>query len=330
MPHFASKQRKTGTFETGRGIVQKYPIGKCSKKYRSTDRENRGYHEGKRHALSGIGVNIMAFARKIIRKRKLFDPSVAEPFKISRSKIELFFNCPRCFYLDQRLGIKRPDFPAFTLNSAVDHLLKKEFDIHRASGDPHPLMKAYKIPAVPFQHADLDKWRHNFTGVQYADSSTNFLIYGAVDDIWENKKTGELHVVDYKSTSTDSEVTLEGPWKEAYKRQMEIYQWLLRQNGFKVSDTGYFVYVNGKKDRAAFDGRLEFDVKIIPYKGDDSWVYEKIVKAKECLSSLDLPAHSEECEYCVYRKNAAEASYSLTSKKKPKKEIERQSNVLPL
>ena len=36
------------------------------------------------------------------------------------------------------------------------------------------------------------------------------------------------------------------------KRQMEIYQWLLRKNGFKVSDTGYFVYANGITDARSF------------------------------------------------------------------------------
>jgi 2-isopropylmalate synthase len=35
---------------------------------------------------------------------------------------------------------------------------------------------------------------------------------------------------------------LDQEWQDSYKRQMDVYQWLLRQNGLKVSNTGYFVY----------------------------------------------------------------------------------------
>ena len=51
--------------------------------------------------------------------------------KISRSKIDLFLECPRCFYLDVVKKIKRPPGFPFNLNNAVDMLLKKEFDRHR-------------------------------------------------------------------------------------------------------------------------------------------------------------------------------------------------------
>ena len=71
-------------------------------------------------------------------------------WRLSRSKIELFTECPRCFYLDNKLGTGRPRGPAFTLNIAVDALLKREFDAHRLKKTAHPLMKKYKVDAVPF------------------------------------------------------------------------------------------------------------------------------------------------------------------------------------
>lgn len=228
-----------------------------------------------------------------------YEPTSKEMFKISRTKIELFLNCQRCFYLNQRLGIKEPSGYPFNLNSAVDHLLKKEFDIHRAKGVAHPLMKAYGLDAVPYSHPDLDKWRYNFTGVQYVDKKNNFLIYGAVDDVWVNPKR-ELIVVDYKATSKDGEVSLDAEWQMGYKRQMEVYQWLLRKNGFKVSETGYFVYCNGRKSSPAFDGKLEFDVKLIPYKGDDGWIEDTIDQIKVCLNSDSIPSPTDVCELCQY------------------------------
>src|SRR5580698_11357604 len=88
------------------------------------------------------------------KTRNVFDPKSSEPFTVSRSGIDLFEQCPRCFYIDKRLGTARPPGFPFSLNSAVDALLKKEFDIHRAAGSVHPLMKEYNIDAVPYAHAE--------------------------------------------------------------------------------------------------------------------------------------------------------------------------------
>lgn len=254
------------------------------------------------------------------RVRGLYEPSSREPFRLSRSKIELFVQCPRCFYLDARLGISRPSMPAFTLNNAVDKLLKKEFDIHRTKQTTHPLMKAYGIDAVPLKHEDMELWRDALrNGISYLHQPTNLVLRGGIDDAWINKN-GEVIIVDYKATSKDEEITLDDQWKEAYKRQMEIYQWLFRQNGFKVAETGYFVYVNGRTDREAFDGKLEFDVQIIPYKGDDSWIEKTIIKMKECLDSEAIPKPGSNCEYCAYRQAAGEALLKVNQKVKDLKE----------
>ena len=240
------------------------------------------------------------------RTRNIYDPHSDEPFKLSRSRIENFTRCPLCFYLDLRLGVAQPPGYPFTLNSAVDHLLKKEFDIHRAKGKPHPLMKHYGVDAVPYAHIKLNEWRENFKGIRFLHEPTNFLVTGAVDDIWVNPK-GELIVVDYKSTSKDSEINIDAEWQISYKRQMEIYQWLFRQSGFHVSDTGYFVYANGQKDREAFDGRLEFTVVLIPYTGSDSWIEKSLGDAKKCLGADAPPEPSSDCEFCAYREAAGKA-----------------------
>lgn len=223
--------------------------------------------------------------------------------------------CELCFYLDNKLGVARPRPFPLNLNTAVDHLLKKEFDIHRKAETTHPLMKKYGIDAVPYQHEDMDTWRENFKGIQFVHKPTGMTISGAIDDIWVNK-AHELIIVDYKSTSKDEEVNLDAEWQDGYKRQMEIYQWLFRQNGFKVADTGYFVYANGQKDRRAFDGKLEFDVSIIPYKGSDKWVEEKIFEAKKCLDSNALPKPDSECDYCAYRRMSRDVQETFLKKAK--------------
>lgn len=236
------------------------------------------------------------------RVRNIYNPASTEPFKLSRSKIELYTKCPKCFYMDRRLGVGQiPPFP-FSLNTAVDTLLKKEFDFHRANGTKHPMMHAYGLDMIPFKHEKMDEWRENFKGVQHHHQPTNFIITGAVDDLWINSQ-GQIVVVDYKATSKPTKVTLDAEWQKGYKRQMEIYQWLLRQSGFEVADTGYFVYCNGKADRMAFDARLEFDIDLLPYTGDASWVDQALLDIKACLDG-EMPEPAESCDHCTYRKAA--------------------------
>jgi CRISPR/Cas system-associated exonuclease Cas4 (RecB family) len=235
------------------------------------------------------------------RTGNLFDKNSQQPFRISRSKIDLFLNCPRCFYLDRKLGIAQPPGFPFSLNSAVDKLLKKEFDILREAGKAHPLMKQFGIDAVPLKDEKLNQWRDALRGgITYLDKEKNLLITGGVDDVWINPK-GEFIIVDYKATSKEEEVSLDADWQIGYKRQMEIYQWLFKKNGYKVSDTGYFVYCNGITDTDRFNAKLEFDIKILPYKGDDSWVEKTIEDVYACLKSEDLPESGPDCDYCKYR-----------------------------
>jgi RecB family exonuclease len=160
-------------------------------------------------------------------------------------------------------------------------------------------MKKYKINAIPYQHPELDKWRENFTGIQYLHQKTGLLITGAIDDIWINPKK-ELHIVDYKSTSTKEEISLESKYKIGYKTQMEIYQWIFKQKGFPVSDIGYFVFANASKERDKFDSKLEFEMSIIEYKGNTDWIENTIEEIADCLNKEEIPKSNQDCEYCKY------------------------------
>ena len=122
------------------------------------------------------------------RIKNIYDPKSSRPYKLSRTRIDLYVQCPRCFYLDRRLGVDRPPGYPFALNSAVDALLKKEFDLLRASKKPHPLMKKYGVDAIPAQHEQLNEWRENFKGVKYHHKPTNLIITGAIDDLWNPNK----------------------------------------------------------------------------------------------------------------------------------------------
>jgi len=250
-------------------------------------------------------------ANGYLRERsEAYKPGRVEPFKVSRSKIELYMQCPRCFWLDVRLKITRPSSPPFNINKTIDELFKKEFDVHRAAGTQHPIMVKNKLTGVvPYAHKDLDTWRYNFTGVVAMHKPTNLHVFGAVDDVWTNE-SGELIVVDYKATSKDKEVSIDSGWQISYKRQMEIYQWLLRQNGFTVNETGYFVYTNARIDMDGFGDHLEFRTKLIPYTGNDEWVEPTLVEMKACMDGemppVGVSIMGGPCEFCDYARRRTE------------------------
>ncbi len=251
-----------------------------------------------------------------------YQPGQTKPYKVSRSKIELFRQCPRCFWLDARYKISRPSSPPFNINKAIDELFKKEFDTHRAAGTQHPLQVKFKVSAKPYMHPEIDVWRETFTGIFTLHAPTNLHVFGAVDDIWVNDD-GELIVVDYKATAKDRQVTSLGPvggWQDSYRRQMEVYQWLLRANGHPVSNTGYFVYATGDASKDGFNDRVEFRTHVFPHQGDDAWVEPTLQEMKQCLEG-DIPpvgaaAMGGECEHCAYARARTELTIKALQSRK--------------
>lgn len=238
-------------------------------------------------------------------------------WRLSRSKIDLFIECPRCFYLDNKLGTKRPSMPSFNLNIAVDELFKKEFDVHRKNSSAHPIMTKYQIDAVPFAHKKMDEWRDPFVGVEHKHEPTGLVISGGVDDLWVTPE-GKIIIVDYKATSKTERIEKLGdsPWEKQYQRQLGVYRWLLEQNGFAVEEMGYLVYANASKEEDAFDDKLTFETTLVPCPTDVAWIEPTLERIKQTLDSQDIPQVGDSCEYCPYREAAGKKLLSLHLKSK--------------
>lgn len=215
----------------------------------------------------------------------------------SRTKVELFTQCPRCFYLE-KLDIKQPQGFPFTINNAIDALLKKEFDYYRERQEVHPIVKQQGFDFVPMKHSSIDEWRSNRKGIRYTYKNYDF--FGAVDDVWLNADH-ELVIVDYKATASQSPIkSLDRDYHEIYKRQIEFYQWLFKMNGFKVSDTAYFVYCTGNAAANYFNGKIDFSIQVIPHTGSLDWVENRLDGLIACYESLVLPDVADSCNFCQY------------------------------
>lgn len=236
------------------------------------------------------------------RKNNIYKYESGKTFKLSRSGIDSFLTCQRCFYLNKVGNILDIGIPAFTLNIAHDELMKKELDIYRKKGEPHPYMVSLKRNLIPFEHEDMEDWRNNRKGIQYHHQQTDLIITGSVDDVWIDTDTQELVIVEYKSTSTPKEIDLNDGtrWKEQYKRQIDIYQWLFKVNGFKVADDSVFLYSNGIKASKKFNDVMKFKTYVLEYKGSTEWVEDKIFEIKQVLDQKDIPDGSDGCDTCSY------------------------------
>jgi len=240
-----------------------------------------------------------------VRKSSFYDKKSDAPFKISRSKLSNFLSCRRCFYLDRVVGLKEPSMPGWALNSAVDELLKKEFDQYRKDKKPHPMMVEHNLNFIPFQHEDLDIWRNSLKGgISYLDEKTNLIIHGGVDDVWFDLNEKKLVVVDYKAQSTSYPVTpqsyLNSEWHLGYKLQMDIYVHILRKMNFDVSDVSYFYVCNGEKTNNKFENKMDFKSTLVPYKVNTSWIKGKLSEMKEVLNLDSPPEVVPTCEKCAY------------------------------
>jgi len=241
-----------------------------------------------------------------VRKSSVYKPNQKEEFKISRGKFSDFLTCPRCFYLDRVKGIVSPGTPGWTLNETTDILLKKEFDKCREKQIAHRIHIENGLHnLVPFKHPDMDKWRDSLHhGLMTRYNNKNIILTGGVDDIWQNKETKELIVVDYKSQANTKEVEtqsyLDYPYHDGYKIQMDYYAYLLKEMEFDVCKTSFFLVCNADRNAEGFFGKLDFSETLIPYDWNVDWIPEKLEEMLKTLNSSNIPDSNESCMNCAY------------------------------
>ena len=259
----------------------------------------------------------MGYERKynpIVGENWRYNPNSSSVFKLSRTKIELFCKCERCFYFEVRLGFRELQGPSWAINSAVDELLKKEVEQCRKEDKPHGLFRDYNLNIKPFNHPDLKDWQSTRKGIQYLHEKYNILFYGGVDDIMINEKD-ELVVVDFKATArknplnTPKDVFGGG---ETYRRQLEIYSWLLQKNGFSVSTAGYLMYYNGDASKPSLGETMYFRRTLVEFFLNTDWIDPTIDSMYNCLQDDSVPQlDTDSCEQCLYRETYPELKNSF-------------------
>jgi len=248
---------------------------------------------------------------------------IALSYPISWSKISLFLQCPRCFFNDQKLGIKHPNHPdadIFNMPNAMDAVWKKESDRCRALQTVPDVISKNKLNLALFDDAkhSVAKWRQAYYdggGILYHDPKTNLTLFGRVDDIWVNPQ-GELIVVDIKVTSPKPRTNQEeNKWHKNNIRQISFYAWLLKKLGFNVAMVGYIIYCNPlTEDLTAlpFDNCLHFKTSPLLCVLDDSWIEKAIEDMRYCLDQDNAPEPTRGCSFCNFAQRAYRPKTSLS------------------
>ncbi len=211
--------------------------------------------------------------------------------QLSPNSLNLFLECPHCFWLDKNLGVKRPPAYPYALNSAVDELLKEEFDAYRAKNLMHPLLSENNIKAHLFPNQKLlNQWRNNLAGIRYFDQDIGATLFGAVDDVlqFDDNKIAPL---DYKSTgSTTANVY------DRFQLQLDTYAFLMEKNGYSISGKGYLAFYVVDKSRGFID-RLPFRKEIMEVETNSAGIYDIFKDAVNVLKKTAPSAHSRDCQF---------------------------------
>ena len=136
-----------------------------------------------------------------------------------------------------------------------------------------------------------------------------------MDDIWQDTKTKQLIIVDYKSQAQNGEINiydyLKDPFHKGYKTQMDFYAYLLTKMGYKVSSNSYFLVCNANRQKEKFNKVMHFDEYLIPYEWNIDWIEEKIDQMIAVMNSHDIPAANPCCRNCAYSEQFSKRCNSM-------------------
>ena len=213
-------------------------------------------------------------------------------YKLSPSSINLMVDCPRCFWLTQHKVWKRPETIFPSLPSGMDKVLKGHFDKFMEKGELPPELchnnhcsglKLFKDKEL------LNLWRNNFKGISWTDKGGNIL-HGAIDNLLINGK--KIIVLDYKTRG----YPCKDDTHEHYQLQLDVYNFLLRKNGYETEDYAFLLFYHPKE--VLENGNIVFNTDLKKMKVDIKKAEEMFNKA---INLLNDECPKESCKWCERR-----------------------------
>lgn len=209
-------------------------------------------------------------------------------FVLSPSSLNIFRDCPRCFWLQVNCNIRRPRGAFPSIASGLDRVIKEYFNTYRTREVLPPLLngkiEGKLIPQLPPK-------------LYFNDYAKNASLMGMLDECLI--LSGNIYApLDYKTRGSFTEDV-----HPAYQLQMDVYTLLLEKNNHKTNSLAYLLYFvpnTGKLHEG-----IPFNVKFMEVKTSIERALDIFHKALELLRG-QMPESSPNCEYCNWVKELKE------------------------
>lgn len=204
--------------------------------------------------------------------------------------LNLFRECPRCFWLHHKKKVPRPRGIFPSLPGGMDRVIKRYFDHYRGMLPPELRGKIHGT-LLPDQ-ALMDEWRDWRSGLVHHDQTRNASLIGALDDCLIN---GDRYTpLDYK---TRGSAPRPGDSEKYYQLQLDSYALLLQANGLPPTDFGYLVYYYPHTVEEG--GVVRFTIEPVQVAIDPRRAQHTFEEAVSLLLGQP-PLHHSHCEYCFW------------------------------
>jgi len=197
--------------------------------------------------------------------------------------------CERCFWLKVNEKVKRPSGPFPSLPGGVDDKIKDHFDSFRDREESPPELRDTDLQLFEDQKF-LEKARSWRTEPKWRDPETDAVLRGGVDDLLVDSE-GRIVVLDYKTRGYPPKGENGAP--DYYSRQVNLYNLILRKNGYKTADYGLILYFYPEGFE---DDEFVFQTELRKIRVDTG---KAIRMVREAVQTLDgeIPEHDPGCDY---------------------------------
>ncbi len=224
----------------------------------------------------------------IIKKDMNYKPVRLSP----TTGLNLFRECPRCFWLHYNERIHRPRGIFPSLPGGMDLVIKDYMDVFRKKDAMPPELEGKIVGKLMPDLKLMDLWRNWRTGLEYEDKKIKATLFGALDDCLSSGK--KYIPLDYK---TRGSAPRPGDSERYYQTQLDTYALLLSANGYETASFAYLLYYYPKTVKQ--NGQVVFNTAVVKVPTDLKRAKKTFEDAVELLHG-PLPKRHTSCEYCSW------------------------------
>ena len=162
--------------------------------------------------------------------------------RLSKSQLDKFCACPRCFWLKHRGKLDQPDMISSKLWKGVERITQEHYEQYRLLKKLPPNLEG-QVPAgsIPYQADRIDMKSLRYWGKGFRFSVDGIEVSTALDEMLQRTVDGKTiyNCLDYKTKSkaTDAEATA-----DLYSNQADVFDMAMNVNEYPTDGMVFFDY----------------------------------------------------------------------------------------